>query len=64
MIKKLLVALVILQLTACASYDKVLTASNGQQYHCRQEGFGLIGSMVAGSRHEDCLNNAKEKGYK
>lgn len=48
----------------CASYDKILTADNGKQYHCRQEGYGLIGSMVAGSRHDECVKTANEKGFK
>lgn len=51
-------------LAGCASYDKTLTAENGKEYHCKQEGFGLIGSLVASSRHDDCVKAANDKGYK
>lgn len=51
-------------LAGCASFDKTLIADNGKEYHCRQEGYGIIGSLVASGRHEDCVKAAQEKGYK
>lgn len=51
-------------LTACVSADTMLVNSNGQRARCSANGFGIIGSMVASSNHEDCVKKYEAAGYK
>lgn len=61
---KLISSLIILvSLSGCASYNTTLTRADGKQYHCVASGYGIIGSIITSSRHEECVKRAKEKGY-
>lgn len=55
---------VLLFLSGCADLNQTLISANGQKYNCRTSGYGIIGSMVATSRFNDCVQSANEKGYK
>jgi hypothetical protein len=61
--RSLLTLVISVTLTACASYDTVLTNSDGKKFYCKTTGYGLVGSLSAQSKHDDCLSVAKEKGY-
>lgn len=58
-----LVALSI-SLTGCVSLHTTLTNSEGKQASCNNEGYGLIGSMVTSSRHDDCVKRYEAAGFK
>lgn len=60
----IMVALVSSVLSGCVTYDKTMTADNGRQYRCKQNGYGIFGVMMADSNHKDCVDNANAKGYK
>lgn len=51
-------------LCGCASYSTILTNPEGKTITCNSNGFGIIGTVVATSRFNDCVKIAKDKGYK
>ena len=65
--KKLLYILYIMLLlaiiTGCATYQTTLASNKGEVTTCNQEGFGLIGAVVASVSHANCVDAAKAVGY-
>jgi hypothetical protein len=51
-------------LFGCASPRSVLVNDKGEYLTCAATGAGIISSMAAQSRFEDCLADAKAKGYR
>lgn len=50
--------------SGCAShYTRLYKPGTEQSSYCSHTGYGLISSMIAGSRHEECVSQMKSKGY-
>lgn len=62
--KTLLLLLLVCSLTACVSTTTTLKNAEGKEAFCSATGYGIIGSMVASSRYDECMAKLKEKGYK
>lgn len=62
--KILLVALAFMLLSGCVSTNRTFTNQSGQQYHCNNKGYGIIGSIVASNNASECEKQANAKGYK
>ena len=48
----------------CASPRAVLVNDQGQHLTCAATSVGIIGSVVAQSRFDSCVADAKQKGYR
>lgn len=48
----------------CASNYQILKDGKGNQIKCTSSGYGIIGSTIANKHFNDCIENAKQKGYK
>jgi len=62
--RPLLVAICALSASGCVSPRAVLVNDRGEYLTCAASAAGLIGSAVAQNRYEDCVSEAKEKGYR
>jgi hypothetical protein len=51
-------------LASCANPRAVLVNDKGEYLSCAASGAGIIGSTVAQSRFDDCMADAKAKGYR
>ena len=51
-------------LASCANPRAVLVNDKGEYLSCAASGAGIIGSMAAQSRFDDCMADAKAKGYR
>ena len=51
-------------LGGCASPRAVLVNDQGEHVTCAATSVGIVGSMVAQSRYDSCVSEAKEKGYR
>jgi hypothetical protein len=49
---------------ACANPRAVLVNDKGEYITCAGSGIGMIGSIAAQSRFENCMDDAKGKGYR
>ena len=56
--------LMLVCLAGCVSPRAVLVNDKGEHITCAATSVGIIGSMVAQSRYENCVSEAKEKGYR
>ena len=59
-----LILLLIFVLSGCVSPRAVLVGDQGDRVTCAATSIGLIGSIVAQSRYDSCVSEAKEKGYR
>jgi hypothetical protein len=59
-----LAIVLIVTLTGCASPRAVLVNDQGEHLTCAATSAGLIGSIVAQSRFDGCVTEAKAKGYR
>ena len=50
-------------MTGCVSEKATLTNTAGQQVHCDNLGFGILGAPVAMASHADCMKKAHAAGY-
>lgn len=50
-------------LSGCTTYNTQLRNADGAVTQCKQSGWGLIGGAIAGSQHNECVNNAHAAGY-
>ena len=62
--KKIIVIIICCFLVGCASNYQVLKDGKGNQIKCTSSGYGLMGSVIANKHFNDCIENAKQKGYK
>lgn len=53
----------LLTLTACVSPRAVLVNPKGEYITCATQSFGVIGSMVAQTQFDNCVADAKSRGY-
>ncbi len=60
---RLIPLLLICTLSGCVSPRAVLVNDKGDHLLCAATSAGLIGSIVAQTRYENCISEAKEKGY-
>lgn len=51
-------------LGGCASPRAVLVNDQGEHTTCAATAVGIIGSMVAQSRYESCVSEARQKGFR
>jgi hypothetical protein len=63
MFKLIPILALLLSISGCATYETKLANDKGQAIRCHTSGMGLISSVMASSIHEDCVKEAKEKGY-
>jgi hypothetical protein len=63
-LKRRAFALLLGTLAGCTSPRAVLVNDRGEHTSCASEGIGVIGSMAAQNRFEQCMAEAKEKGYR
>lgn len=54
----------LLTLAACANPRATLVNDKGEYTSCAASGVGVIGSAVAQSRFDSCIEEAKAKGYR
>jgi hypothetical protein len=57
-------AVLSLVLASCASPSAVLVDDRGNRVVCRERGIGIIGSTLATQRYEDCMAEARKRGYR
>jgi uncharacterized protein YcfL len=48
----------------CASPRAVLVNDQGQHITCAATSVGIVGGIVAQSRFDNCIADAKQKGYR
>lgn len=51
-------------LASCANPRAVLVNDKGEYLSCAASGIGIISSTAAQSRFDDCMADAKAKGYR
>ena len=56
--------LVALLLAGCVSPDTTLVNEQGLRVECSARGYGLIGTAVAVSAHDDCVSRNMARGYR
>lgn len=61
--RKFAVIAIVALLSGCVSEKTALTNTTGQQVHCDNWGFGIIGAPVAMASHADCMKKAHAAGY-
>jgi len=61
--KSILSLIMLLPLIGCAVTSKVLINEEGKQVHCGTWGFGIIGTAVAVSNYQECVNQQKAFGF-
>jgi hypothetical protein len=48
----------------CTSRSTVLVNSKGEQRQCDTTGYGVVGSLMAQSKHGDCVSAGEKDGFK
>lgn len=51
-------------LSGCVSFRAVLVNEKGEYLTCANTSAGITGSIVAQIKYDNCVKNAKEKGYR
>ena len=64
MMSRLLVLLSICTLSGCIAPRAVLVNDKGEYLTCAASAAGIVGGIVAQSRFDSCVSEAKEKGYR
>ena len=59
-----LILLSVCVLSGCVSPRAVLVNDKGDHIICATSSAGIVGSIVAQSRFDSCVAEAKEKGYR
>ena len=59
-----LILLAVCVLSGCVSPRAVLVNDRGDRITCAATSAGIVGSLVAQSRFDACVAEAKEKGYR
>jgi uncharacterized protein YceK len=62
--KKIILVIIICLLGGCASNYQTLRNEKGDSIRCTSSGYGLMGSVIANKHFNDCVENAKQRGYK
>lgn len=50
--------------SGCASNERILKDGKGNYIKCTSSGYGIMGTAMANKHFNDCIENAKQKGYK
>jgi hypothetical protein len=51
-------------LAGCVNQRTVFVNDQGERLTCEASGFGLFGSIMADSRYDKCVSEAKTRGYR
>lgn len=63
-VMKVLLSLLIMELTGCVSYNTQLhNDTTGQKMTCRSTGGGLIGETIATTQYNNCMHDAITLGF-
>lgn len=59
-----LVVVLAFPLAACVSLEKPLTNAEGKTITCKNKGYGIIGSISASNKNDECVKTMEARGYK
>jgi hypothetical protein len=62
--RAMMLACFLVLLAGCVNQRTVFVNDRGERLTCEASGFGLAGSIMADNRYDECVSNAKARGYR